>query len=113
MVGILIPTFSIIILLSITYMNFINNPTMEAAFQGIRPAIVALIGFAGYKIGQIAIIDKTTLITAVITVILLLLLPIHPAFFIISGAFVGILSVIAKRKMRSEERRVGKELRNR
>src|SRR5690625_7731917 len=52
MVGILIPTYSIIILLSITYMNFINNTTMEGAFQGIRPAIVDLIGFAGYKIGD-------------------------------------------------------------
>src|SRR5690625_7807151 len=99
MVGILIPTFSIIILLSITYMNFIHNPTLEAAFQEIRPAIVALIGLAGYKIGQIAIIDKTTLITAVITVILLLLLPIHPPFFMTSGAFVGILRVIPKRNL--------------
>lgn len=99
MLGILIPTFLIILLLSISYIKFINNPSVEAAFQGIRPAIVALIGFAGYKIGQIAIVDKTTLITAMITVILLLLLPIHPALFIVIGAFVGIISVKVKKKM--------------
>lgn len=99
MAGVLIPTFFIIIGLSISYLYFNNNPKMEAAFEGIRPAIVALITFAGYKIGQMAITDKTTLITACITVAVLLLFPIHPGIIILSGAIVGIILVKIKKKL--------------
>ncbi len=98
MAGILIPTFIIILVLCISYLYLNNNPKMEAAFEGIRPAIVALIAFAAYKIGKMAIIDKTTLFTMCISVGLLLSFSIHPGFIIICGAFVGILLVIAKEK---------------
>lgn len=99
MAGILIPTFTIIILLSIFYLSFKGNPMMESAFEAIRPAIVALITFAAYKIGKIAIIDKTTMATTLTTVIILLLFNIHPAFIIISGAIVGIFLIKIKKKL--------------
>lgn len=99
MAGILIPTFFIIIGLSISYFYINDNPKMEAAFEGIRPAIVALITFAGYKIGQMAITDKTTLITACLTVGVLLYIPVHPGIIILSGAIVGIFLVKIKKKL--------------
>ncbi|PIC70306.1 chromate transporter [Sporosarcina sp. P16b] len=99
MAGILIPTFIIIIGLSISYLYFKDNPKMEAAFEGIRPAIVALITFAAYKIGQMAIIDKTTLITAFVTVVILYFSSLHPAIIILSGAIVGILLIKIKERL--------------
>lgn len=104
MAGILTPTFFIIIALSISYLYFNDNPKMIAAFEGIRPAIVALISFAAYKIGQMAITDKTTLVTACLTVVLLLTLPIHPAVIIFCGALAGILLVLTKKKLGYEVR---------
>lgn len=102
MFGILTPTFFIIIALSISYLYFSDNPKMIAAFEGIRPAIVALISFAAYKIGKMAITDKTTLVTAFVTVVLLLTLPIHPAVIILCGALAGILLVLTKKKLGHE-----------
>ncbi|OLO38036.1 chromate transporter [Alkalihalophilus pseudofirmus] len=93
MAGVLIPTFLIVILLGIGYLLFKESPKIEAAFQGIRPAIVALITYAGYKIGKMALIDKTTLLTAGVTVFSLLFLNLHPIIIILSGAVVGILLV--------------------
>lgn len=102
MAGVLIPTFLIITALSIFYLYFNNNPRMEAAFEGIRPAIVALITFAGYKIGQMAIIDKTTLVTACIAIVALLIFPIHPAIMILGGAVIGIVLIKAKERMATQ-----------
>src|SRR5690625_3044705 len=51
LLGILLPTFFIVIMLSIGFLYVQGNPKVDAAFQGIRPAIVALITYAAYKIG--------------------------------------------------------------
>lgn len=93
MAGIIIPTFLIVLVLGICFLLFKDSPKIEAAFQGIRPAIVALITFAGYKIAKMAVIDKTTLVTAGVTVICLLFLHVHPVLIILSGGIVGILLV--------------------
>lgn len=90
MAGVLIPTFLIIIVLSMSYLFFKDNTRMEAGFQGIRPAIVALITFAGYTIGKMAIVDKTTFIIAVCTIGILLNVPVHPGIIIVCGAILGI-----------------------
>lgn len=99
MSGMMIPTFFIVIGLSISFLYFKDNPKVEAAFVGIRPAIVALIVFAGFKIGKTAIFDKTTLVTVSVSILLLLFLHIHPVLVIISGALVGIILVKVKEKL--------------
>lgn len=99
MTGVLLPTFLIVIGLSISFLYFKDHPKMVAAFVGIRPAIVALIAFAGYKIGKMAVIDKTTLTLVVVTVLLLLVVHLHPVLIIVSGAAVGILLVVIKGKL--------------
>ncbi|KAB7705519.1 chromate transporter [Bacillus aerolatus] len=93
MLGVLLPTFLIVIALSIFYLHFKDNPKVEAAFHGIGPAVVALICLAAYKIAPTAIIDKTTLVIAGLTVVFLLFLHIHPVIIIFSGMLVGICLV--------------------
>lgn len=99
MFGILLPTFLIVLILSISYLYMKDNPWMTAAFEGIRPAIVALIAFAAYKIGQMAIIDKTTIAIACLTVSILLFFSIHPVLIILGGAVAGIILVKMKQKL--------------
>lgn len=93
MTGVLLPTFFIVVMLSILFLFVQNNPTIESAFVGIRAAIVALIAYAGYKIGQTAVYDKTTFVTAGITVIILFILHFHPVLIIIGGIIAGIVLV--------------------
>ncbi|MEQ6377880.1 chromate transporter [Bacillaceae bacterium S4-13-56] len=97
MFGILLPTFLIVVTLSILFLLVKDNPYIESAFVGIRAAIVALISFAAYKIGLTAVYDKTTLAIAAVTTIILLFLHIHPVIMIVSGIFTGIFSVQIKK----------------
>ncbi|WP_273130214.1 chromate transporter [Metabacillus sp. HB246100] len=99
MLGVMLPTFFIVILLSISFLMFKDNPKIEAAFEGIRPAIVALIAVAAFKIGKSAIIDRTTFMTAGVTVLLLFVLNVHPILTIVCGATVGIVLVKVKEKL--------------
>jgi len=96
MVGILFPTFCIVILLSLLYHFLKGNPIVDAAFMGIRASIVALIAYAGIKIGKTAIIDKTTITISLITVITLLFFPIHPVLIIFTGIVLGIVIIKIK-----------------
>jgi chromate transporter len=89
--GVMIPTFIIVVLLTVILLNFSDNPWVIAAFRGIAPAVVALILYAGYRIGKTAIIDKLTLIVAALSLLALLFLPVNPIMLILVG---GVLSYV-------------------
>jgi chromate transporter len=99
MTGILLPTFCIVVLLSLFFLQVRNIPVVEAAFVSIRPTIVALITYAAYKIGRTAIIDRTTAVIVAATVLLMILLPIHPVLIIVAGALAGIAIVRLRQAM--------------
>lgn len=93
MLGVLLPTFFIVVLLSILFIFVKDNPIVESAFVGIRAAIVALIAFAAYKIGLTAVYDKTTLAITLVTVGVLYFLNLHPVLVIVCGIGLGIIVV--------------------
>jgi chromate transporter len=97
--GVLLPTFMIVIGLSVLFLYFQDHPKLEAAFEGIRAAIVALIVYAGYKIGTTAVFDKTTLAIGALTVLTLLFLHIHPVLIILCGGLLGIMIIKIKEKL--------------
>lgn len=99
MFGLMLPTFIIVTALSIGYLFLQGNPKIDAAFQGIRAAIVALIIYAAYKIGRTAILDWTTLVTSIVTVVVLLSFQLHPIVVIMSGAVAGIVQVYIKERL--------------
>lgn len=104
MLGVLLPTFAIVVALSIFFLSVQGHPKIEAAFTGIRPAIVALIAYAGYKIGLTAILDKTTLGIMAVTAAVLYLTHLHPVVMILSGALLGIFIVQLRNIMGLETR---------
>ncbi|MFS0726666.1 chromate transporter [Paenibacillus sp. 1P07SE] len=101
MLGILFPTFCIIIVLSLFFMQMKDHPKIEAAFLSIRATIVALIAYAAYKIGKTAVVDKTTLTMIAITVGLLFLGHgvIHPVLIIVGGAIAGVIVVAIRNRI--------------
>lgn len=94
--GIVTPTFFIIIALAALFLNFQHNPIVAAAFMGIRPAIVALIAYAAITIGKTSIFNKTTSIIAGIAILLFLFVPVHPIFILIAGGLTGLILNIGK-----------------
>jgi len=49
MLGTALPSFMIILLIAMMFFQYRNNPIVEKVFLGIRPAVVALIASAVYK----------------------------------------------------------------
>ncbi|MFD0695802.1 chromate transporter [Paenibacillus sp. GCM10027628] len=97
-IGITIPTFLIVLMLSVLYSFVEHYPKTQAILEGIHAAIVGLIIVAGYKMAKACIVDKITLLAAVSTVAILLYVPIHPILVIVMGLFLGIIIVILKER---------------
>lgn len=97
-IGITLPTFFIVMLLSIVYALLQNYPKMQAIMEGIHAAIVGLIAAAAYKMAKSSIIDKMTLSAAIATVLVLLFVPVSPVLVILAGLFIGIAVVYLKQK---------------
>lgn len=98
LLGVFLPTFLIVVALSIIFLHIRDNPKIEGAFQAIRASIVALIAYAGYMIGKTAIIDKTTLIISCGSIVVLFFFHVHPVLIIVSGILGGILIVKIKQR---------------
>ncbi|MHA6483548.1 chromate transporter [Paenibacillus sp. strain BS8-2] len=104
LLGMLLPTFLIIVALSFVFLQVKDNPKVEAAFMSIRATIVALITFAAIKYGKKALVDKSSAVLICATVIVLFVGSnyIHPMLVIIGGAAAGIVIQSAKAKLGRE-----------
>lgn len=102
--GVLLPSFIIIILVAKFYDRFRKAKPVEGALQGIRPAAVGLIGAAVLSIGKTAflfegiawrdVLSYDFLSKVVIFALLLVGMckKIKPVMLIIAGAILGIIS---------------------
>ncbi|WP_310735625.1 chromate transporter [Cohnella herbarum] len=96
--GITLPTFAIVFLLSVFYLHFENNPKIAAALKGIHGAIIALILLAAFKMVKTSIFDKATTVIEIAALGVLLFTSIHPIYVIAGGVLAGILIVGAKER---------------
>lgn len=98
MMGMIIPTFVIVIILASLFVFFQTNHYVLAALNGIRPVIVALIASAAYKMSETSLIDRNCWIICLVCVAVLLLCPnINIMVVILSGAFIGIAIMKVKK----------------
>ncbi|MFZ5966620.1 MAG: chromate transporter [Bacillota bacterium] len=87
--GAMLPSVVIILFVAKFFTQMKDAPMVQAAFQGIRPAVVALIVAAVLKLGKT--VPKTTLHIAWIATVLFLItvLNVHPIIVIILSGVVG------------------------
>lgn len=97
--AITLPTFSLVVILSILGAIFQDVPKVEAALKGVRAAVVALIIVAAIKIGKASILDKSTLLLAGASVLLLLFTSIHSYYLILGGPIAGVGIIAIKRAL--------------
>ncbi|MFC5447859.1 chromate transporter [Paenibacillus aestuarii] len=98
-IGITLPTFIIVLGLSLLYGFVAHYPKTQALVEGIRAGVVGLILAAGYKMAKSSIVDKLTFAATAATVIVLLFVPIHPILVILFGFVLGISVVAIKERM--------------
>lgn len=98
-IGIMLPTFLIILALGVFFASMRDNPKAVAALQGIQIAVIALIAYAGVKMARTAIFDKTTCAVFIIGLVGLLTLGVHPILLIPLGIIAGIFLVKLKKSL--------------
>ncbi|URN94419.1 MAG: chromate transporter [Candidatus Pristimantibacillus lignocellulolyticus] len=100
LLGTLLPTFIIMLVLSIFFLSIQEAPKIQAAFLSIRTTIVALIVYAALKMGKESIIDFTSTILVAGTIFTLYFFSsiVHPIIIIIACGCIGIIVKFAKHK---------------
>lgn len=87
--GVVIPSFVIILLVAIYFHGFKDNRYVSAAFDGMRPAVVALIAAPIFNLAKGMGWWKIAL--AVLAAAAVWQLGVSPMYFILVGAVVGVL----------------------
>ena len=89
--GTALPSFLIILAISIFFAAFKDNPVIAALFRGIRPAVVALIAVPTFRMAQSAKIGWTNCWIPIVSAIAIWLLGVSPIYIILIAGLGGYL----------------------
>ncbi len=95
--GTVLPSFITILVIAMVFYQFRSNPIIERIFFGIRPAVVALIASAVYRMLRIAKLGKAKLLLSLGALLIMVFTGISPIWIVIGGA-VGSIIVNKVRK---------------
>ncbi len=85
MLGTALPSFLIILLIAMMFFQYRNNPIIEKVFLGIRPAVVALIASAVYKMYKSSQIKGIRILIAIASMLIIVFTNISPVYLILVG----------------------------
>lgn len=103
LLGAILPSFLIIMVIAVYLWGYGENRAVQAAFQGIRPAVVALIISAAIKLGKETLRQRQNFLLFLLFLGALLLFNVHPLAVIVAGALAGFVKPYFKNWQRSAE----------
>lgn len=83
--GTILPSFLTILFVATYFYQYRNNPILDKIFLGIRPAIVALILSAVYKMVKSSRFGYNKLAISLATVLIIVFLGINPIYLVLAG----------------------------
>lgn len=89
--GVVLPSFIIILLLATIFRSFRDNRWVEYAFMGIRPVVVALIAAPVFSMAKSAKLSWQTLWIPVLVAGLIYLFDVSPVYALLAAALMGYL----------------------
>lgn len=89
--GVVLPSFIIILLLATIFRSFRDNRWVEYAFMGIRPVVVALIAAPVFSMAKSAKLSWQTLWIPVLVAGLIYLFDVSPVYVLLVAALMGYL----------------------
>ena len=98
--GAVLPSFLIILAIAMIFQEWKELPAVEAAFKGIRPAVVALIAAPLFKMAKSAKISWTTAVIPVAAALLIWLGHVNPVWVILATILLTIASVAVYERRR-------------
>ena len=90
-VGVVFPSFLIIVAIAALISNFADIPAVSHAFAGIRVCVCVLILNAVVKLWKKTVVDKLTFVIFAVVFVLSVFLDISPVFFVILAAAAGLI----------------------
>ena len=87
--GTALPSFLIILLIAMFFVQFKDNKVVAAMFNGIRPAVVALIAVPTFNLAKRAHITLANCWIPILSTILIWLLGVNPVFVILGAGLAG------------------------
>ena len=90
--GAVLPSFFVILALAAFFREFSSNELVTRAFRGIRPAVVALIAHAVFKLGKRAVKNHRAFILMLLVFSLNILFRVNPIFLMLGSALTGMAS---------------------
>lgn len=98
MLGTALPSLLIILLVATVFFQFRANPIIAKMFMGIRPAVVALIASAVYKMAIKSELSRTRYLIAIATALIIVFTDISPIYLILAGGIIAIFYYRNKEK---------------
>ncbi len=97
-IGVILPSFIVILLIAIIFVQFKDNPVVERVFKGIRPAVVALIAAPLLNLGKAAKVNWKNMWIPVVVALSVWLLGVSPIYIVLVSILLGILHFAFVRK---------------
>ena len=86
LIGTTLPSLVIIIVIAKYFYQFRGNPIIEKIFLGIRPAVVALILTAVYKISYKSQLGYDKMVVGLLVALIIVFFKVSPIYLVILGA---------------------------
>ena len=87
--GVVIPSFAIILVIAMFFAGIRNNVWVDAAFKGMRPAVVALIAVPVFNVAKSAKVGWTMAWIPVLSALLIVAFGVSPIYVIIAAGIAG------------------------
>jgi len=91
--GAVLPSFVIILVIAMVFQDWKELPAVEAAFKGIRPAVVALIAAPLFKMAKSAKIGWITALIPITAALLIWLGHVNPVWVIVATIVLTLCSI--------------------
>lgn len=89
--GVALPSFLIILLVAMFFHKFQDNEVVKSIFNGIRPAVVALIAAPVFSMARTARIGWTNIWIPVVCALFICLLGVNPIYVLVAAGMCGYL----------------------
>lgn len=90
-IGVVVPSFIIVMILAKLVSHFSNSPYLKSALSGIRPVVVGLIASAAWSFGAKTLVDLKSWILAGVMLLALAKTKINPILLILASFVIGIV----------------------
>ena len=104
MLGAVLPSFFIVLFLSQILLVYGNHPIVVAIFNGVKPAITALILISVYRIGKSANINRYNFVIPLIVAILIKYFGVSPIVIIIATMILGNIFYMLKERKEDDKK---------